>query len=50
MTWLYILLFVLLAAALSGYIVYRILRPRLVAAKTQDLEIQRENERLQEEN
>ena len=50
MTWLYILLFVLLSAAISGYIVYRVLRPRLVATKAQDLETQKENEKLQEIN
>ena len=50
MTWLYILLFVLLSAAISGYVVYRVLRPRLVATKAQDLETQKENEKLQEIN
>lgn len=50
MTWLYVLLFVLLSAAISGYIVYRVLRPRLVATKAQDLETQKENEKLQEIN
>lgn len=50
MEWLILLGLVLLSAGLSGYIVYRILRPRIQAAQELDAQTAEENAKIQEQN
>ena len=50
MEWLILLISVLLTSGLSGYIVYRILRPRIQAAQELDTQTAKENEIIQEQN
>lgn len=50
MYWLFLLISALAAAGLSGYIVYRCLSPRIVAAKELDYETEKRNEILRCEN